>query len=151
MDDEDIEFVESLNLGVDPFAQISELEFEYCLDRLERCAARRHCYVNFDALAVLPSVDTLDSRVSLVKSVLGKFQNVDARPVPRSLERDLTEEVICGVCGNDDSFSDDEILLCDGCDISVHQSCYGVPKVPAGDWKCSICRSRPAASQKSSI
>lgn len=31
------------------------------------------------------------------------------------------------------------ILLCDGCDIAVHQACYGITNIPEGDWFCDGC------------
>ncbi|KAJ1617882.1 PHD-zinc-finger like domain-containing protein, partial [Pavlovales sp. CCMP2436] len=33
----------------------------------------------------------------------------------------------------------DLIIFCDGCDISVCQSCYLVDKVPEGEWFCRPC------------
>lgn len=35
-------------------------------------------------------------------------------------------ELLCDVCGGDASWEDDPVLLCDGCDVGVHASCYGV-------------------------
>jgi hypothetical protein len=32
----------------------------------------------------------------------------------------------CDVCGDKESFQDDMIVFCDGCDVAVHQLCYGV-------------------------
>lgn len=37
-----------------------------------------------------------------------------------------TESYVCDVCGGDASWEDDPVLLCDGCDVGVHASCYGV-------------------------
>jgi hypothetical protein len=36
------------------------------------------------------------------------------------------DDNICDVCGGDASWEDDPILLCDGCDVGVHASCYGL-------------------------
>ena len=33
----------------------------------------------------------------------------------------------------------DQILLCDGCDVQVHKSCYGIQKIPDGEWLCAGC------------
>ncbi|OQR85001.1 Jade-1-like isoform X6, partial [Achlya hypogyna] len=45
----------------------------------------------------------------------------------------------CQVCGETHSFEDDPILFCDGCNVGVHQQCYGVREVPAGAWYCAFC------------
>lgn len=34
---------------------------------------------------------------------------------------------------------DDEIIFCDGCNVGVHQSCYGLDSVPHDDWLCHAC------------
>ncbi|CBZ51220.1 hypothetical protein NCLIV_042870 [Neospora caninum Liverpool] len=39
----------------------------------------------------------------------------------------------------------DEILLCDGCDVAVHQTCYYVETVPKADWYCQYCEDRNQA------
>jgi hypothetical protein len=48
-------------------------------------------------------------------------------------------EVCCGVCGDGACVDDNEILYCDGCNMALHQQCYGVSVVPEGDWKCERC------------
>lgn len=31
------------------------------------------------------------------------------------------------------------MLFCDGCNIGVHQLCYGIASIPTGDWFCDSC------------
>ena len=38
--------------------------------------------------------------------------------------------------------ADDPIVFCDGCDLSTHKQCYGLPAVPEGDWFCPTCETR---------
>lgn len=47
----------------------------------------------------------------------------------------------CDVCFEGDSDELNEIIFCDGCDIAVHQNCYGVATVPRGEdpWFCLRC------------
>ncbi|KAG0289126.1 Protein Jade-1, partial [Dissophora globulifera] len=54
------------------------------------------------------------------------------------------EETDCLVCGSGKTFTHNQILFCDGpgCDIPVHQNCYGVKVVPEGNWYCQRCEDR---------
>ncbi|KAF9937675.1 Zinc finger protein zfp-1 [Mortierella alpina] len=56
----------------------------------------------------------------------------------------VPEETDCLVCGSGKSFTKNPILFCDGpgCDIPVHQKCYGVAVVPSGNWYCQRCEDR---------
>ncbi|KAL8140260.1 hypothetical protein V2J09_006281 [Rumex salicifolius] len=52
--------------------------------------------------------------------------------------------IVCAVCGSTDGDPSDPIVLCDGCELMVHASCYGNPLiqgVPEGDWFCARCLS----------
>ena len=61
-------------------------------------------------------------------------------------QKDLTysiqydDSVYCEVCKDIYSETDNEMIFCDICNICVHQSCYGIPKIPQGDWHCSPCK-----------
>ncbi|KAF0756590.1 hypothetical protein AaE_004575 [Aphanomyces astaci] len=46
----------------------------------------------------------------------------------------------CQVCGDDESSETDPILFCDGCNVAVHQHCYGVRVIPPHDWFCDVRR-----------
>ena len=49
------------------------------------------------------------------------------------------DDASCAVCGEEDSFEDNPIVLCDRCDLAVHQNCYGVHRLPQGEWLCDPC------------
>ncbi|KAH8590495.1 origin recognition complex subunit 4 C-terminus-domain-containing protein [Bisporella sp. PMI_857] len=57
-------------------------------------------------------------------------------------EEDDEDEIACSICSGLDSKRPNAILLCDGCNLAVHQNCYRVAKVPRGEWFCNACKSK---------
>ncbi|XP_030065207.1 protein AF-10 [Microcaecilia unicolor] len=48
----------------------------------------------------------------------------------------------CCICSDERSWVENLLVFCDGgpgCDIAVHQGCYGIIKVPKGPWYCRKC------------
>ncbi|PIO67318.1 PHD-finger, partial [Teladorsagia circumcincta] len=43
-------------------------------------------------------------------------------------------------CYTVDSEPDDEMVFCDGCNLCVHMSCYGLQELPPDEWLCMKCR-----------
>ncbi|CAN6457361.1 unnamed protein product [Victoria cruziana] len=77
--------------------------------------------------------------------------------VPDDGRKDSNEKVeeddgiVCDVCKSTDGDPSDPIVLCDGCDVMVHASCYGDPLVraiPGGDWFCAKCQFRNSCSEE---
>lgn len=59
---------------------------------------------------------------------------------------DDDDGIVCAVCESTDGDPSDPIVLCDGCDLMVHTTCYGHPftnGVPEGDWFCAQCLAKP--------
>lgn len=54
----------------------------------------------------------------------------------RSLKDD---DAKCLICNSGDYEEEDQIVFCEFCGISVHQSCYGIDEIPEGDWYCISC------------
>jgi hypothetical protein len=65
-----------------------------------------------------------------LKTTIDKFQSY-------SIEYD--EGIVCDVCHSPDSEDTNEMVFCDGCNMCVHQACYGIEKIPRGNWLCSPC------------
>lgn len=72
---------------------------------------------------------------SIEKVPLSKLGKVDSS-LPDSFK---DAELCCSVCGEGDTTDDNDILICDGCSFSAHQSCYFVKDIPDGHWFCQLC------------
>eukprot|EP00347_Sterkiella_histriomuscorum_P014716 403359825 len=52
------------------------------------------------------------------------------------------EDIQCDVCLEFDHEDEDQIVICDLCNVAVHQSCYGgdiINQIPVGNWYCERC------------
>src|SRR5699024_9655543 len=45
----------------------------------------------------------------------------------------------CDICALSSYTSENDLIYCDGCNLCVHQECYGVPLIPEGFWLCRKC------------
>lgn len=58
-------------------------------------------------------------------------------------------EDCCVICHQEEFDAQvNEIIYCDRCDLGFHQQCYGVPKVPDGDFFCEFCSVAKEASDR---
>jgi hypothetical protein len=50
------------------------------------------------------------------------------------------QDLLCSVCGQGHSEEPNQIVFCEMCDLAVHQKCYGISKIPEGEWLCWPCK-----------
>jgi hypothetical protein len=73
----------------------------------------------------------------------GKMPPPPPEHISRLWRTSLEDYDVCHVCGHqapDWWHAKDEIVFCDGCEIQVHMSCYGIKNLPEGDWYCTGCK-----------
>lgn len=52
------------------------------------------------------------------------------------------EDVPCSICCERSFEKSNQIVFCDGCNVAVHQICYGIPNIPEGAWLCKKCANK---------
>ncbi|XP_065348958.1 protein AF-10 isoform X2 [Cloeon dipterum] len=55
----------------------------------------------------------------------------------------------CCVCSDERGWAENPLVYCDGqgCNVAVHQACYGIVTVPTGPWYCRKCESQERAAR----
>ncbi|XP_004915491.1 protein AF-10 isoform X5 [Xenopus tropicalis] len=79
---------------------------------------------------------------------------VSGEPVVVAAEEELPtsmKEMIggCCVCSDERGWAENPLVYCDGhgCNVAVHQACYGIVQVPTGPWFCRKCESQERAAR----
>ncbi|XP_061596514.1 protein Jade-1 [Cololabis saira] len=88
----------------------------------------------------LPELDELT-----MESVLVELESVCEEKMQQAIEAEeglgieYDEDVVCDVCRSPEGEDGNEMVFCDKCNVCVHQACYGILKVPQGNWLCRTC------------
>lgn len=128
MDEQDVEWMEEINEarrseGVEP---IKPAIFEITMTQIEK---------EYHALEKrIPKPQPRHAQTHRPRSSSQAAVNGD--PNPPGDEPDSK----CSICDDGDCENTNAIIFCDGCDLAVHQECYGVPFIPEGQWFCRKCK-----------
>ncbi|MEQ2256524.1 E3 ubiquitin-protein ligase Jade-2, partial [Ilyodon furcidens] len=88
----------------------------------------------------LPVLDELTMECVLVElESVCKEKMQQAIETEEGLGIEYDEDVVCDVCRSPEGEDGNEMVFCDKCNVCVHQACYGILKVPQGNWLCRTC------------
>ncbi|PWN36145.1 uncharacterized protein FA14DRAFT_146358, partial [Meira miltonrushii] len=120
MDEQDQEWLDALNLDRrrEQLDAVPYEVFEIIIDRLEK--------EWFDLMKLVPQ-KPLPITVGPDGEALG----------------DGNEDIECAICDDGECENSNAIVFCDGCNLAVHQDCYGIPYIPEGQWLCRKCTVSP--------
>ena len=59
----------------------------------------------------------------------------------RQMRDNTMDGMLCCVCNDHECDSGNALVLCDGCNMAVHQHCYGIHELPVATWLCTHCLS----------
>ncbi|KAM9729335.1 protein Jade-1 isoform 2-T2 [Menidia menidia] len=80
-----------------------------------------------------------------MECVLVELESVCEEKMQQAIETEeglgieYDEDVVCDVCRSPEGEDGNEMVFCDKCNVCVHQACYGILKVPQGNWLCRTC------------
>lgn len=78
---------------------------------------------------------------SLIEDVITELERQCAENMKNNkIGIEFNDGVVCDVCRSPYSEDGNEMIFCDTCNVCVHQACYDIDEIPAGEWYCQPCR-----------
>ncbi|VDK83417.1 unnamed protein product [Litomosoides sigmodontis] len=110
----------------------------YQADRLDRIFLSKLNERRSAGGLALISEKTFGEVIDKLEAIFNDLISSVASPIT-SADAEFDENVCCDICRQPDYEDDDKIIFCDGCNVGVHQSCYGLDSVPSDEWLCQKC------------
>ncbi|XP_067423338.1 E3 ubiquitin-protein ligase Jade-2 isoform X2 [Emydura macquarii macquarii] len=110
----------------------------YDLDEIDACWLE---LVNMELREMeKPQLDEITLERVLEELETTCYENMNiAIETEEGLGIEYDEDVVCDVCRSPEGEDGNEMVFCDKCNVCVHQACYGILKVPIGNWLCRTC------------
>lgn len=78
---------------------------------------------------------------SMIEDVITELERQCAENMKNNkIGIEFNDGVVCDVCRSPYSEDGNEMIFCDTCNVCVHQACYDIEEIPAGEWYCQPCR-----------
>ncbi|KAJ2850125.1 hypothetical protein IWW36_002124 [Coemansia brasiliensis] len=114
---------------------LDDVDREWLVRLNQQRAAQGHAEISGKLLEVI--LDHIEKEwFDLVKDVQKAISAMQQEQLP-------ADESACAICGEEECDNTNAIVFCDGCNLAVHQDCYGVPYIPEGQWLCRRCMLSP--------
>ena len=115
-------------------------DFWYCLDNLDVAwldLANQH-----RTAASLPRL-TEDDLEMIIDDFETQANSTISQRCNNKTAKSLEDNSVCDVCRSPHGEDGNELVFCDGCDICVHQHCYGIMTLDDQKWFCRPCQVWP--------
>lgn len=135
--DDDAEYI----VYQDPTKEALYSRVEYDIDEQDEAWLKSENYVRKQNGQCLIDYDLFERVMDRIEK---EWFNLTRDQVQDHPDDDESNE--CSVCGDGECENSNAIVFCDGCNVAVHQDCYGVPYIPEGQWFCRRCMISPDSS-----